>query len=221
MAKINTLEKLEKKIDRDISWRKKELTFLKSQLILNKSKNLALINTRICATFLYAHWEGLIKNSSNYYLEYVSSQNIPIKHYESNFLAIYLKDHFQNCANSKKPSFRKNLITAIINRDLISDNFQSVSTVNTLSNLNVDQFHTISEYIGVDVSILMLDKVLIDEKLLKWRNSIAHGNQEQIDIEEYIGLHSYILEKMDEYITLIKQYSKNRLYLYPCYRDQQ
>lgn len=68
--KIFTVEDLVTKIDEDLSWRKKELYFIKTQIPKDKSpKQSAYL--RLAIPLLYAHWEGLLnlqwKHISNLY----------------------------------------------------------------------------------------------------------------------------------------------------------
>lgn len=61
--KIENLEDLQDKIDKDLAWRKKELTSIKSDVQMSNTKERSEQSRAIRAgiTLLYAHWEGAIK----------------------------------------------------------------------------------------------------------------------------------------------------------------
>lgn len=60
--KIRTIDELQDYVDKEMSWRRKELSAIKSNIFVAKefAKNTAL---RSGIAILYAHWEGMIKNS--------------------------------------------------------------------------------------------------------------------------------------------------------------
>ena len=68
---VRTSEELIDRIDKDLIWRKKELTILKTALQSARQDRKPVL-LRSLVTLLYAHWEGFIKNTSQSYLEYVS-----------------------------------------------------------------------------------------------------------------------------------------------------
>ena len=73
--KIRTIDELQDYIDREMSWRRKELSAIKSNIFVARkfAKNTAL---RSGIAILYAHWEGMVKNIAMGYLSYVSNQRL-------------------------------------------------------------------------------------------------------------------------------------------------
>lgn len=65
--KIRTIDELQDYVDKEMSWRRKELSAVKSNIFAAKefAKNTAL---RSGIAMLYAHWEGMIKNIATAYL---------------------------------------------------------------------------------------------------------------------------------------------------------
>jgi hypothetical protein len=55
----------------------------------------------------------------------------------------------------------------------------------------------ITDILGIDFSEYKTKSKLIDEKLLKTRNEIAHGEYSGVDRNEYIELHQEIINLLD------------------------
>ena len=116
--RINNLSELESKIDEDLAWRKKELIsiVLDIQLSQNKSENEQMRLIKMGIIMLYAHWEGAIKNISEYYLNYVSSLKLEYRVLKKNFLAIEIKNSLKNFTNSNKATIHNKVIDDIYNK---------------------------------------------------------------------------------------------------------
>lgn len=69
--------------------------------------------------------------------------------------------------------------------------------ISTASNLSSEILKEITNILGIDFSLYSTKSVLIDTKLLKRRNEIAHGNYLMFDREEYIELHTEVIEMLD------------------------
>ncbi|MFM5941942.1 MAG: MAE_28990/MAE_18760 family HEPN-like nuclease, partial [Dolichospermum sp.] len=65
------------------------------------------------------------------------------------------------------------------------------------SNLSSSVFKEIICMIGLDYSFYESKEVLMNEKLLQQRNSIAHGNYLEIDQKDYDELHTIVIGMMD------------------------
>ena len=67
--------------------------------------------------------------------------------------------------------------------------------------------------LGIDFSVYSTKSVLIDIKLLKTRNEIAHGNYLTVDREEYIELHTEIMGMLDIFSNQIQNAAINKDYM--------
>jgi hypothetical protein len=166
--KIRTLEELEDKFDRDLSWRKKEILALKMLIAGDESNRKLLLRSGIA--ILCAHFEGFIKESSNLYVVYVANSNIKCQDVIYPLLAIKLKNKFKQCSETQKCSVHASMLGKIEaikedrfilkvseNSSLISTQANPTSTVlkeilKTLG-LRSDIFDTKSKYI--DYSLLV------------------------------------------------------------------
>ncbi|MTJ13667.1 hypothetical protein FJR11_13930 [Anabaena sp. UHCC 0187] len=195
--KIRTVEELSDKLDKELAWRKIELSALKS-LIDSKSfasgKRKALLRSGI--TMLYAHWEGFVKEAANSYLEFVAMQKLPYNQLANNFIALAMKDRLDEAKETEKATIYNEVaeffMTKLNERSVIKYEFRIAT-----SNLSSSVFKEIICMIGLDYSFYKSKEVLIDEKLLGKRNIIAHGNYLDIDEKDYDELHRIVIEMMD------------------------
>ena len=201
---IRTAEQLSDKLAKDLTWRKKELSQMKS---LIEAKNVSdqrhkvLVRSGVC--ILYSHWEGFVKLAANSYLEYVISKKLTYQELSSNFLALAMKEKLKDAKETHKPSlyipvcefFLSELnLRFILPKDVISTN----------SNFSSEILKEITYILGIDFSIYSTKSRVIDTQLLKTRNEIAHGEDSVFDREEYLEVHREILEMLDIFCTLIE-----------------
>jgi hypothetical protein len=194
---IRTAEQLSDKLSTDLAWRKKELSEIKS---LVEAKNVsdqrhkALLRSGVC--ILYSHWEGYVKLAANSYLEYVRSKRLTYKELSSNFLALAMKEKLKEAKETNKPS----LYIPVCDFFLSELNQRCIlpkDAISTASNLSSEILKEITDILGIDFSLYSTKSVLIDTKLLKTRNEIAHGNYSVFDKGEYIELHLEVIGMLD------------------------
>lgn len=201
---VRTTEDLNNILSSDLAWRKKELSEVKA---LVETKNIsdqrhkALVRSGVC--ILYAHWEGFVKLAANSYLEYVSLKKLTYQELSNNFLALAMRKKFKDVGETNKSS----LYIPICNF-FVSELNQRCSlpkdTISTGSNLSSETLKEITNILGIDFSLYSTKSVLINTKLLKTRNEIAHGNYLVFDRDEYIELHIEIIGMLDMFSTQIE-----------------
>lgn len=182
--KIRTIDELQDYIDKEYSWRRKELTAIKSNIFESRSfaKNTAL---RSGIALLYAHWEGMIKNVATAYLSYVSAQKLYYRDLKNNFWSIVLKNNLEAFDDTRKSSKHNRIIRDIRSMGDQKSTIPYEDIIKTKSNLNSSIFKEIMETIGLDYSQYEGNFKLLDEVLLKMRNEIAHGEKpEYMDLDE-------------------------------------
>ncbi|ACB53719.1 hypothetical protein cce_4371 [Crocosphaera subtropica ATCC 51142] len=69
--------------------------------------------------------------------------------------------------------------------------------------------YSMSIILGIDFSVYSTKSKLIDEKLLKSRNEIAHGNYLLIDRDGYIELHEIVIEMINTFRNQIENAAIN------------
>jgi MAE_28990/MAE_18760-like HEPN len=197
MSKIRTVSQLSDKLSEEISWRKKELIYIKTLIEKNRYKTFQSALLRSGTTILYAHWEGFIKNAATSYVEFVARQNLKYSQLSPNFLALGIKKQLNEAQLSHKAvvftkvvSF---LMTGLDSNCLIPWD----DAINTQSNLNSEVLKDIICVLGLDYSFYETKEKIIDETLLRSRNEIAHGRYLLIEFEQYIELHHEMISLMD------------------------
>jgi hypothetical protein len=211
--KLRTAEQLSDRLSADLAWRKKELSEVKSLVntkSFSASKHKALIRSGIC--LLYAHWEGFVKLAANSYLEYVKMQTPCYKDLASNFLALAMKEKLKEAKETNKPS----LYIPVCNFFLDELNQRCSlpqDIISTASNLSSEIFKEITNTLGIDFSPYSTKSVLIDTKLLKTRNEIAHGEYSIFERDEYIELHEEVVAILDIFRNQIENATINKDYL--------
>lgn len=202
MSRIRTLNDLQDYLDKDFSWRLKELADVKS--IVRESEQTrqkTAIRSAICLA--YAHWEGFVKKSAEVYIKYVSNQRLTYEELSHCFLVIGAKRHIQNLSNTGSPKHAVQTVEFFRN-ELSNRAFLSIpKPVNTRSNLSSVVFEEIAVAIGVDPTGFSSRYNQIDTELLKRRNRIAHGEYLELDAAPCRTI-------IDDTIALLRQF-KNEI----------
>lgn len=203
--KIHTLSQLVDYLATELSWRRKELTELKSNIDrIAKTKSDQIVYLRAGIALLYAHFEGYIKKASVAYLEFVRMQRLHYKDLSDHFLSIALKQKFANIFASKAYSEFITVTNFIRSESSASIDFNHKGVIDTESNLSSVIFKEIVLCLGLDYSVYAGIEKLIDVKLLQKRNCIAHGEYTDIDATDYEILHERIVTLLDNFKTQIE-----------------
>lgn len=203
MSKVRSLGELQDRLDKGLSWRLKEVSYIKSNTRSATSYAQAAL-LRAGVPLIYAHWEGFVKEASEAYLAYVASQKLNYGELASCFVVFGAKKHVANLVQSRRSAiniqavdfFRK---SAVIQADLSMSN-----AVNTESNLSSTVFENIAISIGVSTAPYAAYANLIDKVLLDRRNKIAHGEYLDIDAPAFEHLVEEVLMLLRMYKTDIE-----------------
>jgi MAE_28990/MAE_18760-like HEPN len=201
---IRTAEQLSDRLATDLAWRKKELSEMKSLIEaknVSDQRHKALVRSGVC--ILYSHWEGFVKLAANSYLEYVISKKLTYQELSSNFLALAMKEKLKEAKETHKPSLYIPVCEFFLS-ELNQRCLLPKDVISTASNLSSEILKEITYILGIDFSIYSTKSVLIDTKLLKTRNEIAHGNYSVFDRDEYLELHREVIGMLDIFRTEIE-----------------
>lgn len=222
MSNQYLLEELQEILDKQLAWRKKELSLIAGNINTSKEE---VLNTLIRAgiSLLYAHWEGYIKIAAREYLAYLNAQECKVSELQENFLVLHLKKTIIDVKQSNKTTKFATLLDKINNQDNECFKVKQMDKdiISTESNLKFDVLKEILFSLGLEVEKFELKKQIIDRKLLKKRNAIAHGeyinlvdkdndDEAKKDFEE---LYHIILELMDEFKEQIIDAGLKKTYL--------
>lgn len=192
--RIYTKEDLVDGIDKELSWRKKELKVFKDSIPTEFSpKQTALL--RCAIPIIYAHWEGFVKHSCELYLEYVSNRNEVLKDLKPQFIAIALRNYIQ-AQEINKISERTKAVEYIINNLDLSTSLPTQNVIKTKSNLKFVVFEDICNMLCINIDEFTKKKSMIDE-LVNSRNTIAHGNYLKINYKMFCDFYEDTIKLLE------------------------
>ena len=208
---ITTVEELQSKIDKDLAWRKKELSEIKF-LIDRSTEGTLPINLRIGIVIIYAHWEGFIKNGGDWYVNFLKQKGLKFSELRENFIALALRGNFKACGTTEKTSIHHSIVKILINGldDIAPIPYEKA--IKTNSNLDYETFHEIVFTLGLDDKNFELRKNLINEVLLEQRNTIAHGQRYMVERTDFDVLYEKIIPLLEQYKFEILNSAQNELY---------
>ena len=210
--KIRTVEELQDLLDKDLSWRRKELIEIKF-LIDNSIGSTLQLNLKLGIVLLYAHWEGYIKNSANYYLIYLSRFSFKYNELTDNFVTLSLKGSFKKCAETDKLSIHYSIIDTLHNRSHLEIKIPTAEVIPKIGILNYELLYEILFTLGLEISPFTLKQHLINRDLVKNRNDIAHGEGVSIAKGDFYQLYDEMLPMMEQFRDEIYIAVKKRSYL--------
>lgn len=197
MTKIRNLNQLQTILDKEFSWRLKEIANLKGAVRQQKSLSDKTL-VRAGVTLLYAHWEGFVKAAAQAYLDFVNTQGHRYEELTNCFVALGVKKRLGELVETKKSAMHIAAIDFIRTAMGSRAELRVKSAIDTQSNLNSAVFENIAATIGLETSAYAPRFHLIDESLLARRNKIAHGQYLDLDVDGWRNL-------ADEVIFLMRQ----------------
>ncbi|MFO0141069.1 MAG: MAE_28990/MAE_18760 family HEPN-like nuclease [Aphanizomenon sp.] len=210
---IQTPEDLNETLATDIAWRKKQLSEIKKMIELKNvspQKHNVCIRSGIC--ILYAHWEGFIKLAGNSYVEYIRIKRLRYRQLSSNFLALAMKEKLKQAKETNKASLYIPVCDFFLFQ--LDERCSLPKNPISTSNLSSEILKEITHTLGIDFSLDSTKSKLIDEKLLKTRNEIAHGEDSlTIDRKQYIELQTMVMEMLEEFRSRIENAASNEDFL--------
>ncbi len=215
LMKIKSAEMLEEFLQKELAWRKRELSLIGINYASAKNTNKEYF-WRSGIVLIYAHWEGFVKKSAQAYLSYIVFKGYKYSQLKNNFLALGIPEQFQGDMAVKKFNSYEVIVDFMTNRS--EDKFlcNLDNAINTQSNLKFEVFNEIVTIIDIKDDYFDLKKNLIDQQLLNYRNKIAHGEKierperEKIDI---LTMKNEILEIIEHFNTKILNSLVTKSYL--------
>lgn len=177
--KIRTISNLADRLDEDIGWRVKELANIKILIRRNPSPIKSTL-LRAGVALAYAHWEGFVKSSVDFYLEFVKSQRIQFRDLAPCLVALSRRGLLHQFVETKKFEVYAQVVNQLTEEPFISERPVFGSPIRT-SNLRSHVFVDISSSIGVITTKYETRFKFIDVTLADNRNVIAHGEFVMMD----------------------------------------
>lgn len=204
---IRTAQQLIDRIADDLVWRRKELTELRALAQESDGQLRSRVVVRSAVALLYAHWEGFIKKSSAYYLEFVASHRLPYRRLSPNFVGLTLRSKFNELSASEKMSGGAALADFFCTALDRQSNVPYRNVIDTKANLSSKVLVDILSALGLDQSPFSTRLNFIDTNLVNPRNHIAHGEEMFVSISEYLELHDDVIALIETYRNEIENSS--------------
>ena len=183
--KIRTKAALFDKIAADRVWRIREISFFRSQCV-NPATPVDAIGAlrRAFVPLVYAHWEGFVTNTSQYYLEYIAMQRLRVGDLSLPIMSLYLWNRFS-------AQLRVGKHHALIDTcELVTENQservqrQHMEGLPKRANLNSKTLRELCLALGLPFTSFETKAGFIDAGLVGKRNNIAHGEWQEVDQSE-------------------------------------
>jgi hypothetical protein len=203
MKRLQTKNQLQDYLDAEFGWRVKEISALKSAV-----KSSAFISektmVRASVALLYAHWEGFIKSAATGYVSYVNNQGLSYSELKTCFVVLGFKKALHDVQQSKQSHVNATLIDFLRNGLDKKSRFKIDTAINTESNLSASVFENILHAVGLETTPYESKANLIDESLLKRRNTIAHGEYIDVPKDDWAKLADEVLQMLRQFKTDIE-----------------
>lgn len=135
------------------------------------------------------------------------------KDLKPNFIALAIRSQLYDCGQTKKASIHTKLVEFFIQDLSKIAEIPDRNAIATESNLSLAVFENILCTLGLDYSSYVLKRNLVDTKLLKIRNYVAHGKRIDIDKDDFLNLHAEIMLMIDSFKEQIVNAAKNQEFL--------
>ena len=199
--KLSTFDLLSDKVIDEFSWRRKELTLLKNKIPTSKNP-LQSAMIRATLPLLYAHWEGFVKVSLSYYLQFISYKGLKNNELRTQFFALSMQKKMGNL-NEKSIKSKSEIINFILSNFDKQSNIPTKNIVNTKSNLKYDVLEEILYIIDLKDDYFKRQEELIND-LVDERNYIAHGEHKLIDYDTFLEFFNDVISLMENLKTKIE-----------------
>lgn len=210
--KIRTLEKFVDALDTEMAWRKKELIEIKRLVDSRKGSHGESTFIRSGVAILYAHWEGFIKAAGTAYLNYVAMQRLKYEELSDNLIALCMKSQLNLAGHTNKATIYSEVAKFFLTRLSDQSTIPWESAIETKANLKSDVLREVVCTLGIDYKHYETKEKLLDEKLLKRRNEIAHGQYSSMDYTAFILLYDEMLNLLQLFRNQLDNAATTRAY---------
>ncbi|HKA08643.1 MAG TPA: MAE_28990/MAE_18760 family HEPN-like nuclease [Gemmataceae bacterium] len=216
---INTIDDLEDRLDNAISWRRVELSALKSAVEQAESRSpgspLSRALARSGVAMLYAHWEGFVKEACQAYVDYVAKRRLKCSELNDGLLRTVLLGLHKRALGGDQLA-NDDLIQIARRPEQTRAKIPRTTIVDTKSNLRYSVLADILCSIGISMDKFATKSHLVDRSLCDVRNSIAHGRDLFPSEGDFSELHHEVIVMIEDLRDLILANARQGLYKAPA-----
>jgi hypothetical protein len=185
-------------------WRKREITAMR-WLVEKASPYTDRHNAILRATvaLVYAHWEGFIKTAGSSYLEFVHYKRLKHSQLAPNFVALAARSILRQASATNKIALHMEVTKFFLSRLEEQSRLPYADGVDTGSNLSSALLKEIIETLGLEFAPFETKIHLIDVRLLRTRNTIAHGEYLMVDEDSVKELATEVIGMLEIFRTQI------------------
>jgi len=198
------------RISDDWLWREKELRDVDARLF----RSSATIDIKTGILIAYSHWEGHFKKCASELLDFIS-EGVRRKIFKWTEVRNDVRQRLLFCSYRRSSLSGQTHETFISYLNALNDSKYAVALsareeiILVDDNLNTLRAEAICRNLGVDPAWCALKKVIIDERIVEYRNAIAHGSRRLRSGDEIDFTRPELLDAIDEAKGLIRE-AKNR-----------
>jgi hypothetical protein len=211
--KIRSTGELNEFLNKELVWRKRELTNIKLLLAGTKRSHYmeALLRSNVC--ILYAHWEGFVKSAATAYLNYVARKGLRYRDLTPNFVALAVRSELRTAEDSNRMTIHTKVTEFLLSGLHERATLPWSDAVSARDNLNSEVLQEILCLLRLEYTPYETKKVMIDQKLLARRNSIAHGERLYLSVADYDEVHSEIMPLIEMFRTDVENAAHTNAFL--------
>lgn len=213
MSKPFSVADLSDQLDKDMNWRLKEFSDMKSAI--RRADPIARpVLLRAFIALTYAHWEGHVRHCATKYFQHIALRKHPYRELETqlylnSFLA-RLDAFFRSKGTVEdKCKFVEDVLCSKDKR------FSQINPklVDTKANLNTEVLRDLCRICGISSSEFDKNEDFIDLIVLKRRNEIAHGEEVYLHEDEIDSITSQVISIMRLFRNLLENKIYDQSYL--------
>ncbi len=203
--KIRTQNQLLEKIGLERVWRIREIAALRAECFgRHASEQTMRALRRSFVPIAYAHWEGFVKKTAHYYLEYVAMQNLRLGELNYPIVSIHLWKYCSHQLEKQKHFSLTDVCASVANDAGQRIRLHYEDVLPSTANLNSKTLRDVCDTLGVPFLRFETKAKFIDEALLGRRNHIAHGEVQDIDEVEVEELKTEVVSLIDAFRTEVE-----------------
>lgn len=185
-------------LDKNLAKRKRALSNLLAAYVRSRPHE-AVPFAYAAVCLLYGHWEGFIKFAATCYVNYVASQRLRCRDLSAGILSLTIRERLRSSRQSKRLGIHREVVEGIRERSHETAKLSWRDSIETFDNLSTEVLSEIIATLGLEPGYYLAKKLIIDDRLLGRRNTIAHSGYAGVEDVEYQALHSEVVALMERF----------------------